>query len=301
MNDDTLLARWLAGELTQDELNRLEKSPNYATLLRVKQQFEAIERPEIIDENMLNTILSKQKIKPVIPLYRKPWFQGIAASIVILLGLILFFSQTENIVVLKGETLAFALPDGSEVKLNSGSKADYNKWNWNNNRNIHLEGEAYFSVAKGKAFTVETSKGSVTVLGTKFNVKVRNDHFEVVCYEGRVRVNYNGEETILTPHKAIVTNSNNKAGNILQTDDNEPKWLSGTLVFNREDFSSITKEIERRFNVEIKAEYQSGKTFTGTLPGNNIQAALDTLALYYPVMAEKQGDKITLKSINAKR
>jgi len=56
------------------------------------------------------------------------------------------------------------------VVLNSKSTISFNKTDWKNNRQLTLDGEAYFKVEKGSTFTVNTNNGSVTVLGTQFNV-----------------------------------------------------------------------------------------------------------------------------------
>ena len=42
------------------------------------------------------------------------------------------------------------LPDHSEVVLNADSEITYKKSNWDTNRKLELQGEAYFKVAKGK-------------------------------------------------------------------------------------------------------------------------------------------------------
>ena len=118
-------------------------------------------------------------------------------------------TQTANF----GEKTTFSLPDNSEVVLNSGSEINYKKWNWDNNRRLELKGEAYFRVSKGRRFEVQTSLGKVSVLGTQFNVKARKNRFDVVCYEGRVKVNYANTQIILT-HGQSVTFENGKQINM---------------------------------------------------------------------------------------
>ena len=46
---------------------------------------------------------------------------------------------------------------------------------WKNERSVNLDGEGFFKVAKGSKFDVETSAGTVSVVGTQFNVKNRKD------------------------------------------------------------------------------------------------------------------------------
>src|SRR5688572_21962390 len=121
MEDETLLARWLAGELNDTELKELESSPKYATLVRIRENFGSIQRPEFKNQDMLEDILRQEKnnIPKVIPLYRNYKVMAIAASVILLLGMAFFFMSPENKVAGYGETLAFALPDQSEVILNA--------------------------------------------------------------------------------------------------------------------------------------------------------------------------------------
>ena len=72
--------------------------------------------------------------------------------------------------------------------LNSKSTITFNKHNWDTNRTLELNGEAFFDVEKGNTFTVKTSQGNVSVLGTEFNVNASVDFFRVSCYEGKVKV-----------------------------------------------------------------------------------------------------------------
>src|SRR5690606_24222208 len=90
------------------------------------------------------------------------------------------------------QTNTFSLQDDPEGVLNSCSRFTYNKKNWANQREISLDGEAYFKVTKGNKFSVKTLEGTVTVLGTQFNVFARDGFFEVACYEGLVSVAING-------------------------------------------------------------------------------------------------------------
>jgi ferric-dicitrate binding protein FerR (iron transport regulator) len=301
MKEDNQLARWLAGEMDKKELEELEKSSRYATLLRIKENFEQIQRPSFEADAMLEEILKKEKTKvKTVPLYQKYWLQGVAASIAILLGVWFIFTLPEKHSTSYGQTFAFTLPDQSSVTLNSGSEASYRTWNWDSNRNINLEGEAYFKVAKGKKFCVTTSLGKVTVLGTQFNVKSRKNRLDVVCYEGKVRVEYNGKETILTPQKALIVESGISTNGVAETLASAPEWIHGELVFRKENLPGILSELERKYNVTIKTDLQTDKRFTGIVPGNDIDGALKIISRLYHLDVDKQGKTITLKTIHAK-
>ena len=302
MKEDTQLARWLAGEMNENELEALKNTPRYETLVRIKENFEKINRPHFESDTMLKGILAKEKTPvKVIPLYKKYWLQTAAAAVVLLLGLGLLFSRHDEQVAGNAETLAFTLPDRSAVVLNAGSQSTYKDWNWSADRTVELNGEAYFKVAKGQKFTVNTPLGKVSVLGTQFNVKARDNRFDVVCYEGKVRVEYNGKATILTPHQGLTVENGTANNGVITVATTEPNWLKGELVFVSEKLPAVLAEIERKYDVEFKTDITSKKTFSGSLPGNDIDGVIKTLSRLYHLEADKQGKTILLKPINAKK
>jgi ferric-dicitrate binding protein FerR (iron transport regulator) len=91
-----------------------------------------------------------------------------------------------------GKIAAYKLSDGTLVRLNSNSKIKLSE-NFNTkNRDIFLEGEAYFEVAKNpsKPFRVHAGKSVTTALGTAFTVRAVSGEtsVKVVLVEGKVRV-----------------------------------------------------------------------------------------------------------------
>lgn len=295
MKDDTQLARWLAGELNPEELKTLQDDPRYPSFVKIRDNFDRLQTPEFKSEELLKEILKQEK-KPIktIPLYKKYW-TTVAASIVFFLGMAYVFTMPEKRATPNGATLAFTLPDQSEVILNAGSKATYKDWNWENNRKVNLEGEAYFKVAKGKTFSVETDLGTVTVMGTQFNVRVRKERLDVVCYEGKVRVTYNGKETILTPQQAFSVDSGIVNQQIKAVAVANPQWLHKELSFSDEKLEGIIAEIERQYNVTIQTDHTSSQLFSGPVPGNDLDAALKSIAFSYHLEITKNDTIIILK------
>lgn len=291
--DDTLLARWLAGELTPDELQQLENSPEYTTLLRMKQNFSRLQSPRTDDERILKHVLGQEKNSPkkTIPLYRKAWFAA-AAMVVVLLGLAVYFVAPNRYVAENGQTIAFALPDRSEVKLNAGSDARFSSWNWNSNREIALNGEAYFKVAKGKTFTVKTDLGSVTVLGTQFNVRARGKRFDVVCYEGKVQVISKAGQSVLTPGQKITISGS--LADLKTIKAAQPEWTQNELLFDNESLDGLLSELTRHYNVAIQTELKSGQLFSGAVPGNDLDVALDIIGSTYHLDAVRHKDRTVL-------
>jgi len=129
--------------------------------------------------------------------------------------------------------------------------------------------------------------GNVTVLGTQFNVKVRNNRFDVTCFEGRVKVNYQNQEVIITKGQAIVFENNEKiiAQNVTAT---KPLWTMRQLAFEKEKLAAVFEEIRRVYNIEIELKNsQSEQQFSGKIPANNIDVALQIIAATYHLKITK--------------
>lgn len=298
MENDNQLARWLAGEMSGQELEALENSPEYPTLLKIRENFSRLQKPKFDSDAILQQVLRhKKNAANVIPIYRRIWVP-IAAMVVILLGLAMTFLTPKSETAKFGERHAFVLPDKSEVILNSGSTVSYRSWNWSGNREISLDGEAYFKVAKGKTFVVETDLGTVTVLGTQFNVKARENRFDVVCYEGRVRVGHQSQVVVLTPGQYIsfVKGSKSHVETVIV---DRPQWLEHEMLFSKENLSGVIAEIERQYNVDIRASMHSEQLFSGSLPGNNLDAALQILSVTYHLDIDRNASTIIMTPVNA--
>ena len=283
MEENYKLAKWINDEMTEAELREFQAQPDYHLYEKIRNYSAELQPQGFNEDGMLRTILSTEKTTPkVVPLYRN-WMFRVAAILV--LGIGMFFTyqnaSTASYVTENGEETTFSLPDNSEVVLNSGSEIDFKKWNWDDNRNLNLSGEAYFKVAKGKKFQVNTNLGKVSVLGTQFNVKARNNRFDVTCYEGRVQVNYNDQEVILTQGQTVSFANNSKI--ISQTvSDSKPLWTVEQIAFEKETLSAIIEEIQRTYNITIETKNTaSSQLFTGKIPADNIDVALQIIASSY--------------------
>lgn len=288
MKEDRLLAKWLNNDLSPDELAEFEASPDFEKYQKIKNYTAHLEVDDLDENAMLSNILSQKKVAPkVVPLYKKWMFQA-AAVLVLALGITFalkfFVPQTQTAAF--GEKTTFSLPDNSEVVLNSGSEINYKKWNWENNRRLELKGEAYFRVAKGRRFEVQTSLGKVSVLGTQFNVKARKNRFDVVCYEGRVKVNYGNTQILLT-HGQSVTFENGKQFNTV-VDASKPEWMDNQIAFYKENINSLLDEVQRQYNITIELNAKDTTSlFTGKLPTQDLDVALQIISTTYHLEAKK--------------
>ncbi|WP_395074472.1 FecR family protein [Flavobacterium sp.] len=304
MDEDYKLAKWLDNSMNEAELSQFKASDHYVVFEKIKKYSSQLETNSFDQDKMLAEVLvaPKEKTK-IIPLY-KTWVFRMAACIVLLLSLtfVLKTNVTATEIAQNGQKKSFELPDNSEVVLNSGSEIVYKKWNWDNNRKLNLNGEAYFKVTKGKTFEVATPLGKVTILGTQFNVKSRESRFDVTCYEGRVRVNYNNTEIIITKGMRVAF-ENNKKIIIPNTEFTQPKWINNEITFDKENLNTIIKEINRQYNIEIILKNTAENLlFTGTIPSNNLESALEIIDVTYHLQHKKVSDnKFILEPLNVKK
>jgi ferric-dicitrate binding protein FerR (iron transport regulator) len=288
MKKNRLLAKWLNDDLTEDELAEFEASPDFKKYQKIKNYTQHLEVGDFDGDAMLSNILQQKKTTPkVTPLY-KSWIFRAAAIFVLALGVAFavknFVPDTET--ARFGETNTFLLPDNSEVVLNSGSEINYKKWNWNNKRRLELKGEAYFRVSKGRRFEVQTNLGKVSVLGTQFNVKARKNRFDVTCYEGRVKVNYANIQLILIQGESVTFENGRQFRTSINS--SKPEWMDNQILFNKENIKTLLDEVQRQYNITIVLKTKDTTSlFTGKLPDNDLDTALQIISTTYHLQARK--------------
>jgi len=220
-----------------------------------------------------------------------------AASVVLLISTVYYITgSTQTFSTSFGEQLALVLPDGSEVLLNSKSSLSYKKSDWfDGKRTLELNGEGYFKVKKGSKFSVNSTNGNVSVLGTQFNVKTNPSYFEVLCYEGSVKVQNKEEIAILTKglsFRKIEKNSSEK-GSFTNT---KPNWLDGESSFNNTPLKFVLEELEKQYQIKITTtDIDLNTVFTGAFTNKNLNLALQTISRPLSIQY-KINDKVVVLS-----
>ena len=220
-----------------------------------------------------NTLGIDLKAKKRIPVQSRIAYGVAAACIILLISVALPFMQNtlkQNYIAANSnykeyrsekEIRQVTMPDGTVVHLNLNSSL---KWKENEfdkkEREIWLEGEAFFDVAKNpaKPFIIHTGNINTTVLGTSFNVEAYKElqHIKVFVRQGRVRVdNQTKNLDILTPDKELVYNTtdnshktNNKSWN------QNSSWLNGGFNLDGADTQELIFKIKNYYGYRIKLE-----------------------------------------------
>ncbi len=287
MENETYLSDWLAGKISDEKLEELVGETEYLAFKQLRDTLDGYTIPEPDMERNFSMVKLKRdkkespKQKRIIPLWS---YAAIAASLLLFFGLFQLFYFSNVTQTDFGTLKVLSLPDNSKVTINAKSKLSFpNLFQYN--RTLHLEGEAYFEVQKGSTFTVKTALGNVRVLGTKFNVNAHSDYFEVVCYEGKVRVESKGKIAIVTPSEHIRFYDHTMenwadASDIGSGPTHRPSWISGETTFRNVPVQYVFNQFQNQYNVKIDyPEKIKEVKFTGAFTNKDKATALKTICI----------------------
>lgn len=300
----TLLSRYRSGNCTDQEKRLVEQW--FATLdeeipQRTSQENHALE------ERIWNAIQHQTKVeKPVFQTMIWKW--AAAAVIILALGWAGYQYKTSRSTLLNNAALSstitkdltkeinntnqpknIKLPDGSLIELSPNSSIAYEPSFSGAERQVYLEGKAFFQVKRDteRPFFVHTGDVVTKVLGTSFWVNGNEDRsaIEVSVLTGKVSVSQhmqaNRAETSRVKDGVILT-ANQRVRYTVQTRSFETGLVSnpvpvvaekkGKLVeesfdFQENPFSEVIAKLEKTYGIEIILE---DETFTGCLFSGNI-------------------------------
>ncbi|MCL4547737.1 MAG: FecR domain-containing protein [Bacteroidetes bacterium] len=314
-----LVDKYLKGECLPDEELLVEKyfeSFQTGTQEWVDSTFGS---KQVIEDKIYSKIMNKINNKDnyaTLRIVRSPYLVRIAASIIFLIMLAFgalyiggVFDQkpitlalTQKTTVL-GEKLVLTLSDGSKITLNAESKLKYPAHFDENQREVYLEGEAYFEVHhdQSKPFIVHTGNISTTVLGTKFNVNAfpNEKEISVSLVEGSVKVSKVDHGTVeglvmLQPDQQLVFDKAEQISTVKQFDVQEAVgWKDNILKFDNQPLPKVFVQLERRFGIkfELVTESFNAKKITANFHDESIWTISEVIrkltGLHYMTIREK--------------
>ena len=268
MNTD-LLHKYFVGETSLEEVAEIKKwteasSENMQQFMHERKMFDVlmlqdkhwIERTMVPRRTFWNSIF--------LTLRRSV---SVAALVVCVFLLSVFLSDyfrpipQQIISVPAGQRIDLELADGSKVCLNGRSSLTYPVSFSRKERQVKLNGQAFFEVAADEKhpFVVSTDKARIVVVGTKFDViDFENDnHFETTLMKGQVRVALNSEldnEYTITPNMKVYL----KDGELVReyVEDQYPYlWKEGLIGFRNATFEEIMNNLQKNFDVTILVDH----------------------------------------------
>jgi len=297
-----LITRVISGMATQDEtaelLNWVESAEENKLLFASMKNAGNL---AAMNEYVKDSALLNDRYREFIRLYRESKddfrpVQGfmskslvislrrIAASILLIVGIsvstgyLLFHTpivepSNNQLIVPSGQQAQLTLSDGTRIWLNSRSKLIYPGNFSGRNREVTLEGEAFFEVIPNpdKPFIVRSDILAVKVLGTSFNFSAYKDDkdLKMTLVDGSISIigEQKKEITKLKPSQTAVFSRFQKTI-FISSDDTElyTSWRNGQFKFRRMHFEDISRRLSRNFNVDfvIKKENLKQVTFSGS-------------------------------------
>ena len=361
-----IIINYLKGEASSDEQQKLsywldENTENKKRFdqfsdiwfgassgLRTKLNFNSLEALKKVNQKIRQNKIHPNS-KKLIELTRIQALLRIAAIVLITFGLSFlafwqFYSgkkiSTSHLITEVtapiGSKSKVTLPDGTKIWLNAGSTIRYNGDFNKINREIKLEGEAYFDVTKNKQmpFIVHTrSNINIRVIGTAFNLKAypREGSVETTLVRGSLIVEQGGskdkKETTLAPNQratyikkegkvflseidkqTLKTESPQKLDQIKERvlfaskveTEIFTSWKDNKLVFRNEAFESLAVKLERWYGVQINFAGDEIKNyhFSGAIENETINDVFNIISYTLPIKYTIQHNVITVSKNN---
>lgn len=154
----------------------------------------------------------------------------------------------------KGAVYPMMLADGTKVWLNEESELKFPEVFEGEKREVYVKGEAYFDVEKDakSSFIVHSSAGTITVLGTQFNVSdYAGESTCVTLVEGSVELRdlENREKKILPGQQGLFGKDRVE---VKEVDVEEViAWKEGVFVYKEKRLDDILKSLARWYDLEI--------------------------------------------------
>ncbi len=270
----------LAAKMHDEEHDGLEQFEAHDEDLKIAQQIIDARDQVTTVRNLKSADKAWDEIQGSLKSSRKLWlsfakYAAVFIAAVLLSGSVFLYLSTENTTVSNtlacisapnGQISNVTLFDGTNVWLNAGSSLKYKQSFGSNNREVYLEGEAYFDVTKNKSlpFIVHAGNSNIKVHGTQFNVKAyENDPvIETVLVEGKVEFLSSETDVIMMPGEQL---RYSRESGYVETQQVDPEqftsWKGGKIYFNDETLLNLTKQLERWYEVSFSFENESVKNY----------------------------------------
>ncbi|MDZ7608161.1 MAG: FecR domain-containing protein [Cyclobacteriaceae bacterium] len=330
---EEILDKLIKNRITREEFEALlagldspETTEQYEIYLQQKFE-EELDRHFNQEKPSPQLIVTKGSKKKKSPFSGNKNIYSIAAVIVIFAGVLfatLFFvsiirmgSDSISISSSKAAPITKSTPngrmfrmnfdDGSYVQMNAASSITYPNYFDAGKREISMEGEAYFNIARDehRPFKIHVHDFDIEVLGTSFNVQSFPDDedFAVTVESGTVRVQLNSknhESVILEKGQKLVVNIKESLTEIVEVDPQlELSWRMGILRFDGTPLPKVARMLERWYGIEVELQDQSKLsklTLTGLHKNENLKSVVQAITFATGTRYEIKDNSLIIKN-----
>lgn len=152
---------------------------------------------------------------------------------------------------------SIVLSDGTKVMLNAKSKLIFPNRFVGNQREVTIEGEGYFEVAKNDKipFIVHSKNVAIQVYGTKFNINSYNNSVtETLLVEGSVGIRIGEKQHMLKPDQCSCVDENNGSVKVTDVEDLNKylAWMNGYFIFEADKLEEVLNELSQWYNINLE-------------------------------------------------
>lgn len=319
-----IIDRYLAGQATAAETRLMEAF--FESIERKQDAPDAVASEAIWQEIAVSISGPDPEPEPEPVIKRNHWrsMALVAGSLMVAcalgyLGYYMLQSSASEMITKSapyGEKVIVALTDGSKVILNSGSSIAFPRVFDDSQREINLQGEAFFEVTRSEnqPFIVHTGELSTRVLGTSFNIQAFDENaISVTVATGRVQVFQDPahrsdsgeplESVFLDPSQQVIYQNHRFTVNRVDL-AKSIAWKDDILEFDDASLSSVVSTLERWYDIDIVFENDEivHCRINGRFKGQRLEEVLRSIRYMYNIDYEiLTPNKITLYGKGCKK
>ncbi len=329
-NIDEIIAKYLAGEATKEEVTLLEEWRNLSNennsefdlFKKLLSQADTLKEVMQVDtdkawnqvKNKIYPIDLKVKHLPASSFLPFAPFIRIAAIILLVAGLgtaayfLLKPGKKEIIIASNQSVQKSTLPDGSTLTLNKNSLITYDQNSFSKKRTIHLSGEAFFDVKHDEhsPFVIETRGLMIEDIGTSFNVKSNQESNVIIItvVSGTVKLfTLNNSGMLLLAGEEAIYNLKTKTFEKSTTiNKNISSYKDKIFIFDNTDLEMVIKLLNEIYQSDIEFENENLKSckLTATFNNENIDDVVNIISETLGLTIEKTDHSIILQGEGCK-
>lgn len=321
---DELIFRKVKGQLTAEEERQIsswraasaENELRYRQVSEMLRRYSEVEREAVVEEPppLEDIIRPRQRFRILgttqraVRRRRVPVLAaGVLAAALLMLVLQLpglrqtdIEFGTEEFFTGRAERAVIELRDGTVVRL--GPESRLTVLASREQREVTLTGRGFFAVAerRGRPFTIHTAAGTLTVLGTRFDVEAHERDLRLIVVEGRVELESAdgrgeigpGEMSRVLNGKKLPTSSVGDAAQLVD-------WVGDFLAFQSTPLSDVAVEIERKYGiaVEISDTELARRTITAWFSDRPLDDVLRVVCLAAAALCTREDDVVRIDRI----
>jgi len=275
--------RYIHGELTPEEIRAIEDEREFKEVRAILEAGRTLKAPAYSEHDAWERF-KRQRRTPESRIEalkkRRVTILFIGLGVWLLATFCIWWYQGRDRVYSTGpgQTDQITLPDGTRVTLHISSTLTWDPDRWRGRVKIaSFSGQAYIERPSSKPLELLHSNGSITLVRSRTDIRVRDSYFDVTTYEGRAIA------MTRDTHLVVREGTNARWDGFLwrqfpiQNNTSTPPWLQGNTVIQNLPLGEVIREMERLYRVSIDLNANPDQSFSGSFPNYDLQEAIGIL------------------------